>query len=174
MTILSRVSCHYDPNEDRIRLTGEAEDGNTRVLWSSHRLLKRLLPHLVQRLESNPVPDQGGTQTTASDISNSRQGFAQETAAAKIKLQNPVQADDSQLSYLIKEVDIKANDEGVALIFKHEAGDDTLVLGNEQLRQWLLILHRIWQGTEWPQDFWPTWITGLGNKPPAGEDQGLH
>ena len=47
MNELQKVTVEYDENEDRIRLAGEGADGVRAVLWVSQRLLRRLVPVLV-------------------------------------------------------------------------------------------------------------------------------
>lgn len=172
MAVLSRVSCDYDPNEDRMRFSAETESGQHQVLWCTHRLLNRLLPHLIAWLEKQAGPAESPGRTHEPADRGTRQGFAQETAAARIKPQTPVQADSNQATHLIREIDIKTNKLGVVLIFKHDAEADSLSLQSEQLRQWLIIMYRIWQHTEWPDEIWPAWIAGLGDQ--AGSATELH
>jgi hypothetical protein len=79
-----------------------------------------------------------------------------------------------QPGLLIKEVDIKFSDQGAILIFKHDGGSDSLPMRHEQLRQWLLIMFRLWPQSEWPGEFWPDWIAGLGDQPGSEDKIGWH
>ena len=78
---LQRVTTEYVAVEDRIRLSGEAADGATLVLWLTQRLLNLLAPSLTSGLER---PD------SASDAL--LQGFAQQAAEASLSPQPAVQA----------------------------------------------------------------------------------
>ena len=54
MTSLKRITTEFIPVEDRIRLSGEREDnGSPLVLWLTQRLIRRMLPVLLDWLQKN-------------------------------------------------------------------------------------------------------------------------
>ena len=44
-----------------------------------------------------------------------------------------------------------------------------VVLTGQQLRQWLGMLHLIWQKTEWPTKVWPNWMARDYSQPTSDE-----
>jgi len=160
MNSLQRVTTTYVPAEDRIRLSGEAVDGQTAVLWLTQRLLTRLLPKLLQWVEGN-----GGDSLHAEAVQSFRQ------AAARASLEPlapvPVHAGNDQAAWLVMEVGLQVGPDGVRLTFKgqgHRLATVTLVA--RALRQWLNILHDAWRGAGWPLTVWPQWM--LEAAPSAG------
>ena len=47
VTLLSRLTLDYSPDEDRMRLTGLTQEGELVVAWLSLRLLERIVSHLL-------------------------------------------------------------------------------------------------------------------------------
>lgn len=168
MINLQRITTEYVELEDRIRLSGESEEGQTIVLWLTQRLLSQVITHLVGLIEkqsADPSQPLGEDETTTSSL---MQGFAQQAAEAALVPEQPVQAADSSQNWLIQEVDIALSAEGaLALVFKQELagasqqsedGKVSLTVAAEQLRQWLSIVHAQWQRAGWPLSIWPTWM----------------
>ena len=76
----------------------------------------------------------------------------------------------SRRSILIIEIDIKNVSTGVRVKFKEEFGTYyEIFLNSHQLRQWLGMLHTIWQKTEWPVEIWPDWMGKDQFQPSLGE-----
>ena len=66
------------------------------------------------------------------------------------------------------------------LVFKREAGNAalqediakaTLTVEAKQLRQWLGIVHVLWQRAGWPLALWPTW---MDERSPSDTAKPLH
>ena len=178
MINLQRITTEYVEVEDRIRLSGEGEQGQTIVLWLTQRLLSQVISHLLGLIEKQS-PTLSKTGDSQAPASNLMQGFAQQAAEAELSPEQPVQAASSSLSWLIQEVDIALSPEGsLVLVFKRElgavAGQDeegitTLKVEAKQLRQWLGIVHAQWQRAGWPLALWPNWMdeapTSASSKP---------
>lgn len=149
---LKRITTEFIEAEDRIRLTGEVEDGPALVLWLPQRLVNRLIPHLCQWLEQ---------QQGATPFAEVKQLFAQQRAQAELEQQATVHADAQASSALVHSVDIKAVRAGVLLLYKDGGGQGLarLQLQAKPLRQWLGILHAQYLKGGWPNTVWPSWLT---------------
>ncbi|MFO1082017.1 MAG: hypothetical protein U1E23_15475 [Reyranellaceae bacterium] len=151
---LKRLSSDYEQHEDRIRLIGESESGETVVMWITQRLLGRVVTALLQILEKeSPEAAQaaGGREIV--------QSFAQEAAVAGLKRQEPVAAQQSTPTWLVHTVDVTPAAPHVALAFRSRQGEAAAVRFHmTELRQWLAILHSVWVGAHWPAALWPGWI----------------
>ena len=147
---LKRISTVYVEAEDRIRLTGEVDNGPPIVIWLTHPLFRRLVPPLVQWLERE------APSLRSSDV---LQDFAQTAARTALKPQQPVRAKIDGPVWLAAVVDISMSKKRVNLTFKGRDGQAAaLGLASTPLRQWLSIVHRAWSKSQWPQDLWPDWI----------------
>ncbi|NCD15071.1 MAG: hypothetical protein EOL92_07550, partial [Bacteroidia bacterium] len=81
---LQRITTEFIASEDRIRLTGEVSEEETRasvVLWLTQRLLNRLVPRLCAWLAG------GEDDSLTAEL---EQEFAQQKARAELELQAPV------------------------------------------------------------------------------------
>ncbi|WP_153110544.1 hypothetical protein [Propionivibrio limicola] len=151
---LQRITSEYIAAEDRIRLTGETNQGQTVALWLTQRLLGRLMPHLLGWLEQ---------QTGGRLDAEIRQDFAQQAAIASLTPQPPVPPHAQNRSCLVQEVNINATPQNVRLTFRSAGGGDHampafLVLSPLPLRQWLDVLYRLYRTAGWAADFWPDWM----------------
>lgn len=148
---LQRMTTEYIEAEDRLRMTGELVSGETPVLWLSQRLLLRLLPHLLLWLER-----QRGTAFPA-DI---EQSFELRAASQSLGHEAPVQAADHSRQWLVIAVDMNAAGPILHLTFRgvNSAESVALKLQPFALRQWLSIVHVLWNQAQWPASLWPEWM----------------
>lgn len=150
MPTLQRVTTEYVVLEDRIKMTGELSPDDTMVLWLNQRLLLRLLPHLFLWLEK-----QGGDGIPSEIL----QSFAQEAATADLNDEPAVHSTQGAQTWLVSAIDITPDADNLLLRFKGtETQETTLPFSAQQLRQWLSILHKLWNLAEWPLDVWPQWL----------------
>lgn len=180
MLQLHRITTEYIEAEDRIRLSGENEEGQSIVLWLTQRLLSQVISHLLTLIDQRPnsLRSNLDTENTANSLI---QGFAQQAAESELSPELPVQSTDLAHSWLVLEVDLALNPEGtLVLVFKRDASnaiaqDDTgkasLTLEAKQLRQWLGIVHAQWQKAGWPPSLWPSWMNGQA---PSDASNPLH
>ena len=156
---LCRLTSQYIESEDRFRLTGEDEAGNTISLWLTQRLAQRLISFLLAAISSSSiVTTQNPTQDdSAGDL---LQEFAQQAATAELPQQAAVDSTLSSQSWLVEEVDINQGAKGVVgLIFKKEGAQNAAIgFESQQLRQWLSIVRGQWLQAQWPVDIWPNWM----------------
>ncbi|MBW7901803.1 MAG: hypothetical protein H3C26_10015 [Rhodocyclaceae bacterium] len=150
MRQLQRITTEYVEAEDRIRLCGETESGETAVLWLTRRLLARLVPHLCDWLTQS-----AGDDARAALLN----GFAQQAAAGALVPQPPVRAAAEGGKRVVRSIDVTVGGAAVQLAFRCDDGADAgLVLQATPLRQWLGILHAQCLKGEWPATDWPAWI----------------
>lgn len=143
---LQRITTEYSESEDRLRLSGETNEGKV-VIWLTQRLAKRLLPLLLQWLER---------QRTVPRRALSLFNFGQQSVQAA----DPAPT-ASQTSWLATSIDISTNDKQVVLTFKNSDNQAARIsLAAALLRQWLEILHETYLHAGWEMDVWPTWMVG--------------
>ncbi|GJM12048.1 MAG: hypothetical protein DHS20C12_04510 [Pseudohongiella sp.] len=180
MIQLHRFTTEYIEIEDRIRIGGESDENEKIVLWLTQRLLLQIVSHLLGLIEkkSSSASKKPASQSPASNL---LQSFEQQAAQASLSPELPVETSVATQNWLVQEVDIALNPEGALIfIFKRVVGDAaeledtdkaTLSVEAKQLRQWLGILHAIWQKAGWPLGIWPSWMDELS---PADTDNALH
>lgn len=183
--LLQRLTTEYIDDEDRIRLAGETDGGETVRLWLTQRMLLRLLPLLFRWLDKNPgVSDETAPKAGDGDGGDTRQSdparkealqrFAQQGAGESLESTTPVRAEQAALEWLVREVDIASGKNGVRLVFKptdNAAEEDTitLVLETRALRQWLVILFRHFSTAGWPLEVWPRWLREASQQAKSGK-----
>ena len=149
---LRRITTRYVPAEDRIRLSGEIDDGETVAIWLTLRLLQRLVPKLLARLESRSV---------SSAHHELLQEFAQARAVADQVPVPPVMPAPVEAAWLASGVVLEVSGNDLLLTFSEDGGREALVmLSPSALRQWLSIVYRAYRKAAWPLDIWPGWIAG--------------
>lgn len=150
---LQRITTVYHAAEDRFRLSGQLPSGHTVVLWMTHRLLLRLIPHLLAWQEKQ-FP--GGGQFVGGML-----GFSPIPPQPDRKPEQPVPA--RGVSYLIQSVDLNSDTHVISLVFKTGAARvpvevARLALTPLSLRQWLDIVYDQWGKSGWAMTVWPGWI----------------
>lgn len=164
---LKRLTTEYLVNEDRIRLTGEAEPPAQVVIWLTQRLLLRMVPALLEwlqaELEKSPVVA-ASTKVAASPgaegVKDFLQQAAQQSARSAVTPQAPVRAGADSPILLATAVSITRLPQGLRLTFRGEAHEQAwhFGLGAQPLRQWLAILKDATVRAGWPQHYWPDWM----------------
>lgn len=167
MDTAARFTSRYDPAEDRIQILLERPEEGVLTLWLTRRLLSRLLPPLLARLEgTGPAAGRGAGQggQAPQGPPAAVQRFQQEAAVSAITRQPAVSPDpgarpDERIAYLVTSVDIRSGASAVILDFK--CGENllhSLPFGGDTLRQWLGIIHSQYRAAKWAEPFWPDWI----------------
>ncbi|MDT8428103.1 MAG: hypothetical protein RQ757_04980 [Pseudomonadales bacterium] len=156
---IQRITTRFDQFEDRIVIHAETTGPENVSLWMTQRLLLRLIPHLLDRLDHLISPQhKSGTANKRTDTL--MQTFAQQSACQTLDWQAPVQESAPDRHYLVSSVDITATEQQTRLIFKSLCPDTLkLVMLAAELRQWLMICHSLWGKAQWPMHIWPVWIT---------------
>lgn len=163
MTItLQRLTTVYIPAEDRIRISAEDNSGRVVVLWLTQRIMKRLVPTLVEWHEKRMG------NLIGADI---RQSFAQTSAASRLAPQPPVDSEASVDAGAVESIDIKRGADAVLLVFKTRRIEPAEVAFSDlTMRQWLDIVYRVCAAAEWTSIPWPAWVRGARRADePAGK-----
>ena len=174
MTNLERITSEYIESEDRIRLTAIGAAEETLILWITQRLLIRLITHFLGWLEKG-APEVALSSAIDNEAKSALQGMAQQSATAKLQEQSAVAATPDSVALLVKEIDIKMNEEVVLLVFKcHDDQKPELTFTIQQLRQWLGMIHRLWRQADWPLSIWPEWMDDSQQANQASSHSSLH
>jgi hypothetical protein len=157
MTVnLEKITTEFSHEQDRIRITGETEQGGRSVIWLSRRLLGFLLPVLLSHLDRQFA-------TVAPEHRDVLQEFAQQAARSSLGTTAPVAAAPAYETMLAVAVDVAGTAVGVLLTFRSgPQGGYRLPLTAESLRQWLHILYQLDQKAAWLLPQWPAWLSGAG------------
>ena len=174
MTVLQTITSEYIESEDRIRLTAITDAEETLILWITQRLLIRLLAHFLSWLEKE-APEVTRSSVIHNETKTALQEMAQQSAAANLKEQSAVTATRTSRALLVNEIDIKMGEEVVQLVFKCDAGQKAeLGFTIQQLRQWLRMIHSLWQQAEWPVSIWPDWMDDNQQVTSAAPESSVH
>jgi len=85
--------------------------------------------------------------------------WEQSSAKAQLKPERPVDPAAAQGEALLNAVDLVSGPNGYTLTFKWgSAGAARLMLNPTELRQWLIILRRLFDTAGWPKHAWPEWF----------------
>lgn len=148
---LQRLTTQFVAEEDRLRVAGALNTGQTRVFWLTQRLLLRLLPALVQRIT---------TQDQSAWPSDLVLGFQQDAARAAMAPQPAVVVESHEGAWLVDAVDVVSNSQSTQLRFRGLVADQQaeVVLDTQALRQWLDIVYEQFLVAQWPMNVWPAWM----------------
>ncbi|HLA29036.1 MAG TPA: hypothetical protein VJZ49_14210 [Syntrophales bacterium] len=152
--MIQKITQHYDPEQDRIGQTVQNTEGQVLLLWLTQRLTILLVGTLTSWLDED-------VKTLASVQSVfSLNAWEQSSAEAQLKPDRPVDPAAAQGEVLVNAVDLARSPNGYTLTLKwRSAGAARLMLTVTELRQWLGILHRLFNTANWPKHVWPEWFT---------------
>ena len=174
MTVLQRITTEYIESEDRIRLTAITDAEETLILWTTQRLLIRLVAHFLGWLEKE-APEVAQSSAIGTGAKSALQGMAQQSAVANLQNQSAVTPSTESAILLVKEIDIKMSEEATVLVFKCDDGQKAeLSFTVQQLRQWMGMIHRLWRLAEWPVSIWPDWMDDNQQPDSPSADSSVH
>jgi len=153
MFVIQKITQRYDPEQDRIALTTQNTKGQVMLLWLTQRLANRLAGALVRWLDEE-------LKTTAPGRSMfTLHAWEQSAARAQMKPGRPVDPAAARSEALVDAVDLTRGPTGYTLTFKWGSADAArLTLTATELRQWLIILHGLFDTAEWSKHAWPEWF----------------
>src|SRR5262245_18962308 len=146
---LKRITTRYNPAQDRFCLIGEVDPDASVVIWLTQRLLLRLVPALLERLEKD-VARSSANPAAAQAL----HGFAQDAARAALAAQPPVSAQGNE-GWLARAVDLSTSAGKIVLEFR--GGKDVRAcvgMSPKELRHWLSVLRKMWTSSGWPSAIW--------------------
>ena len=154
MFTIKKITQHYDPEQDRIAQTVQNTEGQVLLLWLTQRLAVRLVGTMASWLDED-VKASASLQSLFT-----LHAWEQSSAEARLPSDQPVDRAAAQGEALVDTVDLARSPNGYILTFKwRPAGAARLTLMATELRQWLGILHRLFDTAEWPKHVWPDWFT---------------
>ena len=161
-TGVHRFTTRYVAAEDRLRLSVELKQGEVRVLWLTRRLLNRLVPRLLERLDG-PGAAAPPAGTAAPEKARVVQQFTQAAAVGAIRKQPAVAPSEAtpqrQMAYVVTEVDIRSGPRALVLDLKGAADMvQPLPFTEEALRQWLGVVKSQYEAGGWREALWPDWM----------------
>lgn len=162
MFIIQKITQCFDPAQDRICLS--VQDGNDQVLllWLTQRLANRLAGALANWLDDDLKIQAAGQSVP------SLHAWEQAAAQAQLKPDRPVETAAAKGEALLETVDLARGLHGYTLTFKWGGtGAAQLTMSGTELRQWLGILHRLFDTAGWPKHAWPQWFGAVGSAPSA-------
>ncbi|WP_173488962.1 MULTISPECIES: hypothetical protein [unclassified Marinobacterium] len=146
---INRFTTEFSPSEDRIRMVVEESQQQTIVIWLTRRLLVRLIEAMVKAIES---------ETVGRPESDTLQSFTQHRAQQAQVEEAPVKAIEGSSEWLINRVDLNVSHEQLTLKLFCDEECATLAMPRVNARQWLNIMHRLFEVAEWHYDKWPSWL----------------
>ena len=157
-SLLRRITTDYVALEDRIRLTGQRQDGQIVVLWLPQRLLGKLLPRLLSLL--TPSVRAGAKEHKLSPSACAQMQALAQSAARLAQTSVPaVPPDQATLVWLVHEVGLQAEPQRVRLVWRGAHGEEaTLEMNPQRLRQWLNMVFDCYRHAAWPMAIWPKWM----------------
>lgn len=169
MPEVRRFTTKYVPAEDRIQLLMELEGGEVQVLWLTRRLLNRLLPQLLRRLEGTSQAVRAAGSAPSAAAPEVVQRFSQEAAVRSMAPQPPVQPRSegpAPPAAVVTEVDVRTGRAagGTAAVLAFRSGETALPelpFDERMLRQWLGVVHAQYRAGGWREGFWPAWMEPL-------------
>jgi len=175
-TELKRLTTEYIDTEDRIRLSGEISPDRPVVVWLTQRLMYRLVPVLLNWLQSqvdkSPVLTQPSVaaQPGKEGVKDFLHQAAQQSARSSVKPQPPVRAAVDSPAWLATAVDVTPLPNGVRLKLRGavETEGVVVIMPAHGLRQWLGIMQEATRRAGWPQEVWPEWLQPPATTQPDG------
>ena len=161
---LKRITTSYSPEEDRLAIVGEQDNGAAVRIWITKRISDQLVSHFIKIITPN-CEDSFYAELAA--------GAALKQAIAKRIPQEPVPLDKIGEEWLVSKVEVKASSKAVTLVF--EGGDSfqtNLSMNADGLRNWLSIIRNTYEKAGWSRAGWPGWLARQSS--PLPSDRVLH
>ncbi len=168
---LTRLTTRFVEDEDRFLISADSEKGVIN-LWLTQRLLKRLVPYLIDwvgqeetlaegqadEAEPDSLKRSGGEATTESPRPAKEQAQSQLVAQYTNPQVASVSSDKAVQSCLVRTLKLEMRQEALRLVFVLPKDEEAvLILRETQARIWLGVLYKHWQQAQWP-DIWPNWM----------------
>lgn len=150
MIQLDRITTLYSQDQDRISLNALDKEGGTIRIWLTQRIFARLIPELAKLVK--PRHDDPVYASVLASV-------AQQWAIEQHEPQAQVQLTEVGQEWLVCKIDMQLSEAGVILVFASADGQTArLAMNANLLRQWLAILRRVYNSSEWKGIDWPEWM----------------
>ena len=166
MPVANKLSQVYDGIEDRILLLSEDGEGAICRLWLTQRMTSKVVLALVKWLgeqSANQLPqvpaETAQTWNQAAAVSQFIPSAPVEVSVLSPSMAPADPASSVAAEGLVRSVDVQRSGESYMLIF-HLGSEPTLAspFTAVELRQWLSILHGLYQTAGWSMEVWPSWM----------------
>ena len=166
MPVAHKLSQVYDSVEDRILLLSEDAEGAVCRLWLTQRMTNKVVLALVKWLGEQSASHLPQVPAETAQTWNQAAAVSQfiPSAPVEVAVSSPSAASAATpLSVaaegLVRSVDVQRSGESYMLIF-HLGSEPTLAspFSAVELRQWLSILHGLYQAAGWSMEAWPSWM----------------
>lgn len=166
MIRFERFTTEYDPVEDRVRISGQAQDGARATAWLNLRMLRLLVPALAGWIERRDQPvgaGMGASAAAASAVQQFHHAAAVAAFTAGQGQMSPIPSIEPGL--LAVSVDYTDLGGAMRLVFKDHAGHAfaSVDFPAPALRQWLGIICNAHTVAGWPMDGLPSWLLPFGD-----------
>lgn len=157
MPMATKLSQTYDPVEDRLLLISQDDQGHVYRLWLTQRIATDVVLALTGWLENQP---ESPLEAACGPVA---QVWQQAAAVMQYMPATPVGADKSArpatTEGLVQNVELIRGDEAYVLVLSLASGASlTLPFNPTELRQWLSLLHGLYETSGWPLTAWPAWF----------------
>lgn len=155
--VIRKLTHAYAAVEDRIALTALTTADETLLLWLTRRLANRLIAPLTAHLDEQVRASAGQAGSAPPELLHA---FEQSAAEVQLRPQAPVRPEQAAVEGLLTEVDLAPRGDRLVLSLKWAGGRASLAFTPTELRQWLLILHKVYAAAGWTPGPWPDWLRG--------------
>ena len=159
--VINRFTTRYAPKIDRMVIMAEGPQGEGMIVRVHPDLMRQMVEKLCAWVEQTAAPV--AAVKAKAVTSQQRQAYndmAQSEARVQ-KAEQPVEPVRPQLfSKHTEPTALTMTIKGNTLVVYFKDNDLTTVLQIQKraVRQWLDILYRHWQSSQWSQEVWPGWI----------------
>lgn len=142
----------YSREEDRVRLDGEDDDGETITFWFTARLLSALVRYLARQQEG---------LTVTANSQDGGEGYSKSSV---------VRCDDESPQILVTAVDLSSTQEHITLTLKDSAGSEIagFALSVHALRLWIQGVRNCFEQAGWSQAVFRQELDAAKNDCPGG------
>jgi hypothetical protein len=144
VTLLSRLTLDYSPDEDRMKLAGLTQEGALIVAWLSLRLLGRIVPHLLTQYASI-------TASAAHTAASRQPPNPQEMLGGA---EEPVLPASDTPSFLVDAADMTQGADATVLTLRGGRDEVRFAIPATKMTLWLSGLKNLYQVAEWPMTIW--------------------
>lgn len=166
MSVANKLSQAYDGVEDRILLLSEDAQGAICRLWLTQRMTNKVILALFKWLGEQSASQLPQVPPTTAQTWNQAAALSQfiPSEPVEVAVTSPSSAPPGAVPLieaegLVRSVDVQRSGEDYMLVF-HLGSEATLSspFTAVELRQWLSILHGLYQTAGWAMEAWPSWM----------------
>lgn len=157
---LQRFTTRYSASEDRICIEGLSVQDEVVHLWLTCRMLRQLLPPLLGLITPAAETLELVTVMARWALAKARSQHQAVSAVVPSVQKQPAIDPPLPTCWLVRSIDVKSSAQQALVTFNvvDSQAIATIAFTPARLRQWLGIVHRLWQRAGWPEHAWPGWM----------------